>query len=253
MRVRSLVIAGIVIIAASCTSRMSPEADPAASPSPSEVPGAQGVSADDALGVVDDYFAAFSAGDVDGMMGVLADDAVVESSGDTEDPLDRFRLYHEWVAAEGTEIVDRECSVGEVVDAEAVTVRCRYGQHPYLSQAVGGNVVPWTTTFTVGAAGIVEVAETFGQPDFNTYFEPFSAWMSAHHPQDVEATACCGGETVEESRARGALRVEYADLWAAWLQEHPDCTWRDIACQSKMDDAVTDPSTRSPAVPTALR
>lgn len=230
MRVRSLVIASIVIIAASCTSQSSPEADLAASPSPSpsgapgasEAPGAGGVSADDALGVVDDYFAAFSAGDVDRMMGVLADDAVVESYGDTDDPLlDRFRLYHEWVAAEGTEIVDRECSVDEVVDAEAVTVQCRYGQHPYLSRAVGGNVVPWTTTFTVGAAGIVEMAEAFGQPDFNTYFRPFSAWMRAHHPQDVEAIACCGGETVEESRARGALRVEYADLWAAWLEDHP--------------------------------
>lgn len=152
MRVRSLVIAALVTATAGCTSPSSPDADDAvaappsspseASPSeasPSEAPGVLGVSVDGALGVVDEYFAAFAAGDVDGMMQRFADDVVLESYGDTDDPLlDRFRLHHEWVAAEGTEIVDRECVAGEVDGVEAVTVRCDHGEHRYLSRAVGG-------------------------------------------------------------------------------------------------------------------
>ena len=54
--------------------------------------------------------------------------------------------------------------------------------------------------------------------------------MLANNPQDAAAADCCGGDgSMEEARADGELRRQYADLWTAYLQE-TGCTYTDIGC-----------------------
>ena len=49
-------------------------------------------------------------------------------------------------------------------------------------------------------------------------------------PQDTDAADCCGeGGSIEDARSDGHLRRQYADLWAAHLQE-TGCTYTDIEC-----------------------
>ena len=57
-----------------------------------------------------------------------------------------------------------------------------------------------------------------------------NAWLSANHPQDAAAADCCGESgSIEEARADGELRRQYADLWTAYLQDN-GCTYTDIGC-----------------------
>lgn len=239
MHIRSAIVTALLALAVGCSPATSPEsAAPSSStpvtPSPSASPSGEttlDVRTEDALATVDEYFAAYDAGDIEGMMALLTPDARVGFAGE-DWGLQTWRHLHEWKAAEGTVMLPRDCASTQSDESDSVTVTCEYGQQEYLSQVVDASVVPHTATFVVGPAGITLLDQDFGPPDFLTYGRPFSAWMDAHHPDDADAVGCCGWESVEDARGKGALLAEYADLWAAWLEDHPGCTWRDTACQS---------------------
>ena len=95
---------------------------------------------------------------------------------------------------------------------------CEYGNHQHLQQVAGAAATPITETITVTADGIEEMHASYGDPLFPAN-DIFNAWMLANHPQDATAADCCGGDaSIEEARANGELRREYADLWAASLE-----------------------------------
>lgn len=236
MHLRPVLPAALLVMLAGCSSATSPErVAPGASTSPAPTeqpaPSAGGLTGDDALGVVDDYFAAYDAGDIAGMMDLLTSD-FREQDVTGEFDVEQFRHWREWEYAQGTEMLPRDCEAVRGDPPDQVIVTCEYAQHQYLSRVVGGPAVPYTNTFVITPEGIAEIGDEFGNPDFNVVNQPFDAWMRAHHPEDADAAACCSGDSVEDARERGALRAEYADRWAAWLDGQPTCTWRDIACQS---------------------
>jgi ketosteroid isomerase-like protein len=229
MRIKLLVALALLVVVAGCTTSPAQESAGASSPSPPSLD--RTVTEDDGVQVTDDYFAAYDADDIDAMMELFSPDGQVLFL-DGETPLEFWRLLHEWKVAEGTEMLPRDCTTEEVDDRDAVAVDCDYGQQEYLSRAVDGPAVPHTMTMVVGADGIDLLEVSFGEPSFNVYAEPFYAWMQAHHPEDAEVVGCCDWDSVEDAREKGALVAPYADEWAAWLEEHPNCTWRDTVCQS---------------------
>jgi hypothetical protein len=229
MRARFLVVVALLVVAAGCTTSAAEQSVEASSPSPSALE--RTVTPDDAVAVNDGFFAAYEMGDIDAMMELFSPGGQLVFL-EPDAPLEFWRQLHEWKVAEGTEMLPRDCTTEELDDRDAVAVKCDYGQHEYLSRAVDGPAVPHTMTMVVGAEGIDLLDVSFGEPAFNVYAEPFYAWMDAHHPQDAVAVVCCGWDSVEDAQERGALVAEYADEWAAWLEEHPNCTWRDTNCQS---------------------
>ena len=59
----------------------------------------------------------------------------------------------------------------------------------------------------------------YGSPQFPAN-DAFNFWVLENFPEHVSAADCCGeGESIEEARADEELRRQYADLWAAYLEE----------------------------------
>ena len=100
---------------------------------------------------------------------------------------------------------------------------------PALQRVVDAPATPITETITVTADGIEEIDASFAAPLFPAN-DAFNAWMRANHPEDAAAADCCSEDgSIEEARADGELRRQYADLWAAYLGEN-GCTYNDIGC-----------------------
>lgn len=167
----------------------------------------------DALGAVEEYYGAAEAGDSDAIAATFADDPVIEGVADMAELL----RANAWEVGQGTDLVGRTCTAGEAESASFVVV-CEYGNHQHLQQVAGAAATPITETITVTADGIEEMNASYGDPLFPAN-DDFNAWMLANHAQDAAAADCCGGDgSVEEARANGELRREYADLWAASLE-----------------------------------
>lgn len=228
MRTRIVITLAVFLVAAAgCTSSSAPE-EAAASPTPSSP--ARTVTVEDATETNDAYFAAYDAGDVAAMMDLFAPDAQILLF-EEELPIEAHRLIYEWKVAEGTQMLPRDCTASEIEDRDAASIECEYAQHEYLSRAVDASPVPHTMTMVVGPDGIERLDQSFGDPDFLVYNEPFYAWVQAHHPDDAQAVVCCGWDSVEDAQQSGQLVAQYADEWAAWLEDNPSCTWRDTHCQ----------------------
>ena len=232
MRIRVIITLAVLVVAAGCTSSAATgDAAAAASPTPTPSGLTRTVTVDDATETNDAYFAAYDAGDVTAMMDLFAPDAEILLFGEDELPVEAHRLLYEWKVAEGTQMLPRDCTASEVEDRDAVAVDCEYAQREYLSRAVDGPPVPHTMILVVGPDGIERLDSAIGDPNFLVYSEPFYAWMQAHHPDDAQAVVCCGWDSVEDAQQSGELVAQYADEWAAWLEDNPSCTWRDTHCQ----------------------
>lgn len=228
MRIRVIITLAVLVVAAGCTSSTATDDTAAATPTPSSP--TRTVTVDDATETNDTYFAAYEAGDISAMIDLFAPDAEILLF-EEELPIEAHRLIYEWKVAEGTQMLPRDCTASEVEERDAVAVECEYAQQEYLSRAVDGPAVPHTMTMVVGPDGIERLESDFGDPDFGVYAEPFYAWMQAHHPDDAQAVVCCGWDSVEDAQQSGELVAQYADEWAAWLEDNPSCTWRDTHCQ----------------------
>lgn len=231
MRTRIMVtLAVLVVAAAGCTSSTATDDTVAASPS-SSAP-ARMVTVEDATEINDAYFTAYEAGDVTAMIDLLTPDAELVFFGE-EFAVEAHRLLYEWKVAEGTAMLPRDCTASEIDDRDAVSIDCEYAQHEYVSRVVDGPPVPHTMTMVVGPDGIERLESDFGEPSFDVYYEPFFAWMRAHHPEVADSALVGEWQSVEEAREGGALVAQYADEWAAWLEDNPSCTWRDTHCQDE--------------------
>lgn len=178
---------------------------------------APAITVDEALAVNDAYFAGYEAGDVEAAMALFTPDARFTGVGPTTH--EKLRQNLAYKVAEGTVFTARECSVF-AESAASVSLQCRYGQHVYLAQAVNGPVVPITMTMVVTSAGVTQLAEILGDPDFFVVSRPFDRWMAAHHPELASAVGFGNWSSVEEARERGVLVAQYADLWASYLEEN---------------------------------
>lgn len=240
MRIRVIITLAVLVVGAGCTSSTATDdAAVAATPTPSPSGPARTVTVEDATAVNDAWFEAYEAGDVTAMIDLYAPDAELPEEGLT---LEDQRVFFEWKVAEGTEMLPRDCTASEVEERDAVAVECEYAQQEYLSRAVDGPAVPHMMTMVVGPDGIERLESDFGDPAFNVYADPFYAWMQAHHPDDAQAVVCCGWDSVEDARQSGELVAQYADEWAAWLEDNPSCTWRDTHCQGEGAQTQSDGS-----------
>ena len=147
--------------------------------------------------------------------------------------------------------------------AEGTEVSCQYEILTAPTQAVDALPVPITTTFTISPLGISGIVESMavgswgdlpggldplrldldgGEVGFDHVAEPFLKWLAANRP-DVTCLAqtlergWCGAwpspenvegpfQNVEEWTGVGHLISQYAQEWAAYLQEN-NCGYLD--------------------------
>ena len=181
----------------------------------------------EALAVNEAYFAAYEAGDVDAMQDLYTPDAGVVAPLGSIGREDWAQLYT-WKLAEGTVMTPRDCTTSVSDSGTEVTIRCEYGQHEGLAQAVDGPVVPHTLTQVVSADGITSHRQSFGSPGFTVYAAPFDRWLKEHRPEAWPTLAFGNWSTLREATLHGLLTAQYADDWATYLEEN-GCGW-DEAC-----------------------
>jgi hypothetical protein len=235
-----IVIAGIFFAIESGSDDSAPvitdEVPVSTTATPQEIPATtqEGVSAagssegafteSNALGIVEAYYTAAEAGNADAIAATFAEAPVISGSADLAETLNVWV----WDEAQGTILVDRTCTASGAESASIVVV-CGYGDHQYLQRVVDAPATPITETITVTADGIEEIDISFAAPLFPAN-DAFNAWMRANHPEDAAAADCCGEDgSIEQARADGELRRQYADQWAAYLGEN-GCTYNDIGC-----------------------
>lgn len=173
----------------------------------------------DALDVADAYFEAFDERDADSVMALFTEDATFGASFD-DGPIPRSEWEQRvvWAMAQGTVLTTPECSVRDVPTEGDITVTCVHGTRDAVVLALDSEQIPTTTTMVVAPEGISDFNEGFGNPDFADTGLPFTAWMRSNHPEEAETTGCCEGDTAEKSVARGELRAQYTQEWAAYLK-----------------------------------
>ncbi len=215
---------------------------------------------DEALAVADAYFAAYNAGDIDAVFSLFTPDnrpghdgtkrasytwegkgvsvggGVASEGGDG--PWNQ-RLYLD--AAQGTVLRSPSCTLTDDQSPEHTLITCVYEIVDAPTRAVNAPSVPVTMMLTLTPAGISEITETYGEVDFDHVREPFRRWLEANRPdvtclaQTLEGGWCTDYED-EDSEERfgdvalwtdlGRIIAQYADEWAAYLQEN-NCSYLD--------------------------
>ena len=116
----------------------------------------------DALATTEAWFEAYDEGSVAGMLALMAPDAeLAEIFGPM--PLEEWETFYTWKLAEGTQLVDRECSATAEEDSAEVTVECDYAHLPYSHRLVGAPAVPHTLTQVIGPDGITAQRQRFDE------------------------------------------------------------------------------------------
>jgi hypothetical protein len=196
--------------------------------------------AESSSAIVDDYFAAFEAGDVDALIALFTpgtDPAhsfcfaetgrspdCQASGGDSLESLEQLLAYK---SAAGTVFIDPSCAPDTTSPTE-VSLRCEYVEHPGVAQAVDGPTVPIVATFVVSPDGIHSITRQVGA---RYVYEPhFDAWLRLNHPEDLDGVGCCGWDSVEDARQSGLLAAQYAQEWAAFLDDN-GCVYN-LTCAS---------------------
>lgn len=189
--------------------------DVAAPPSPEDA----------ASAVIDEFFAAYEVGDVARMRSAMAENVVI--TGYLGNSFDEVMA---WSMAQQFELGDRNCEVDHDADAASTRVVCEYEASDELARTFDLPSDLITATFAVSDAG--EITFYNERLISDTYFpltNNFEAWMQAAHPEVSAGIGCCEWDSVEEAAAGGAARVEFADEYAAYLEEY-DCTY-DLPCR----------------------
>lgn len=198
--------------------------------------------------VVDQYFTAFNAGDVDGVVSLFTIDATLQ---ERFNPADVFGEpdpdWEQEVAgfiAQETVLESPSCAATDDLSTTDRTLSCDYGFLDAPTQAVGALPVPVTATFAITPLGkINKLQVTYDAAgagvDFLHVGRPFARWLSANRPEfaslaitdepqgvgrgEEPVADCCQSMSATEV---GRLRVQYAQEWAAYLEEN-GCTYLD--------------------------
>lgn len=176
---------------------------------------------------VDRFYEAFNAGEYDDVVSLLAADVSAEDNWGTIDLEAELAKF----TAQGATYGPASCDVTEETGG-AATVVCTHEMLDALTQAVDATPISLSSRFVVESSGISHVGFTYGNPDFTHAGLPFIAWLDAHRP-DVNCLAfyaddgsCTEASSLEEIRAEARLVAQYAQEWAAYLEEH-DCGYLD--------------------------
>lgn len=174
------------------------------------------ITVDEALAVSDAYFAAYEAGDVDAMLALFTSDLDLSMPGGGSS-LEEWEKLYTWKLAEGTVLTPSECVT--TVEDTGITVVCEYAHHQYPAILVGAPATAHTLTMTVTPNGSISgLRDSFQQPGFVTD-GPFELWVRRNHPVgEGDKVRCCGWASVEDARAAGLIRAQYAEEWAAYLE-----------------------------------
>lgn len=173
------------------------------------------------------FHVAYNAGESDEVLALFSADATFFSNFTGSTTTEESEMGLVWDAAQGTELTSGGCTVTPTEPRQLLNVLCVGETRDALSQALGASAVPTRVLMAVTPEGITRLEYTFGQPDFDTKVVPFGRWMDAHHPGDADAAAGFGHwTTVDEARALGQIRAQYAREWAEYLKQNR-CTYRD--------------------------
>ncbi len=154
------------------------------------VVGLTGCQADDATpsNVAAGFVEAYGAYDSDAASDFLADDAEILGLGVEIGNRDDFGLWLRLLEAEGYSHVIDGCEERSSSDA-GTTVRCTVDFHDLRSDEMG--LGPYSGTYfdlTVVDGEIVKSIKNWGIAEFSPQmWEPFVAWVSANHPEDLSA------------------------------------------------------------------
>jgi hypothetical protein len=168
-----------------------------------------------ALDVANRWFEALDADDIDGAMELMAPRPSVYALG-WMTPSD-YRSLLVWDAEDHPDYVDVQC-VARLPNS-GLRVDCNYGVHTGMARAVGAPVVREATELSIADGAIEAYRRILIPPAYSIIDPAFDEWMQEHHPDDVGASQCCGGSTLEEAQQNGALRARYGAEWAAYLDE----------------------------------
>ena len=227
MRIGAAWLAAITLLAAACTGgetsdttgapepTVEPEQTATTAPPTTSASDSDQIAFNRALATKDAFFIAFNSGDFEGVMELFAADADFG-----EDGRSWFEELLAWNIAQGTRYTPSNCRVSEGEEPNTVKVDCPYKTHDGIMVVLATTPVPFNATFEMVDGEIVSYSDRFGQPDFRSVGVPFGLWMEEHHPDDVEQTDFASWTTLDEATEFGAVRAEYALLWAAYLEEN---------------------------------
>lgn len=174
-----------------------------------------------AVRVANDYFDAFNRGDDETAAAMLTSDVAASDTFGSIDVVGELA----WFTAQGAQYRSVACAVAPQQPAEDTYVACDHETLDALTQAVDALPIPTTTSFTVTPLGIAELHFGYGSPDFTHVGFPFRSWLASNRP-DVTCLAwyaddgsCVEAATVAEEREDGLLLAQYAQEWAAYLEE----------------------------------
>jgi ketosteroid isomerase-like protein len=178
----------------------------------------------EALATAEEYYAAFNAGDLAGMRALFAP-GIEMQQGPGALSLDTWEKQTTFFIAEDGTVEVAECTAVETVPGVA-EVTCPFGDRSSVIDAVDATPVPVVATLRIDDSGITRIVESADIADYAVVADPFEAWVAEFHPDDTQAVSCCAFFSVEEAPERGELRRQYAEEWAAWLEEN-GCVWNE--------------------------
>ncbi|MGB7861229.1 MAG: hypothetical protein WBM90_12080 [Acidimicrobiia bacterium] len=175
-----------------------------------------------AVRVANDYFDAFNAGDDEAAAALLTSEVAATDTWGSINVVGELASF----TAQGAQYRSVACAVSPQQPADGTSVTCDHETLDALTRAVDAVPIPTTTTFTVTPSGIAELHFGYGSPDFTHVGFQFQRWLADNRP-DVGCLAWYGGdescpelETLEEQREEGRLVAQYAQEWAAYLEEN---------------------------------
>lgn len=181
--------------------------------------------ADDALAVADSYFEAYNNGDAEAVKALFEPDATFSTTLGSQDR-GSWEQVLVWNVAQGTALHPRDCRVDDEVPGVSVQLYCPHDNLDAMVQAVEARPVPIGLNLVVSPDGIRDWKFLFTDPNFNVVGRPFAAWISANHPDLVEAVGFGNWTSIGEAEQNGVLTAQYAAEWAAYLLEN-NCAYDD--------------------------
>lgn len=131
-----------------------------------------------------------------------------------------------WNVTQGTKLTSEGCRVTQTGPAQSLNVECVGMTRDALSRALSTPGVPTRVSMVITPEGIAHLEYRYSSPDFTVAGDPFIDWMTVHNPDDVEAAEFGSWTTVDEARATGLIRAQYAREWAEYLKQNR-CTYLD--------------------------
>ena len=179
------------------------------------------------MAVKDAYIEASNAGDADAVLALFEPDvrAAVSIFGGDLVTFERFLVSS---IAEGTTVTAENCTARERGDA--IRLSCDSTRHAYLAVAVGAPAPEGNLSLSVTVDGIRSLAEANSFLDFEvSTYRLTVGWRSTTRSTSTHASRSVLGDSVAQAEQAGTLHGQYADEWAAYLEEN-GCTYQDTDC-----------------------